>query len=52
VLLVLVDLGSLVLMVTVLQGQGMDGELLAHLVDLLVAAPGHIDPDQRAGFGA
>ena len=51
VLAVLVDLGSLVLVAAVLQGQRVDGELLAHLVDLFVAAAGHVHPDQRARLG-
>jgi hypothetical protein len=46
----MVDLGSLVLVAAVLQGQRVDRELLSHLVDLLVRAAGHVDPDQRVRF--
>ena len=51
VLLVLVDLGSLVLVAAVLQSQRVDRELLPHLVDLLVTATGHVNPDQRVRLG-
>jgi hypothetical protein len=45
--LAMVDLGSLVLVAAVLQGQQVDRELLSHLVDHLVGAAGKADDPER-----